>query len=124
MWFVSSRKLQSGFILELLVVWLLVCFFVFVVVVVVGVFFCGLVCAREGRDQNSPAGLFWQLEEIFGSWRSFGFLACAGEQDPGPVLVRPSQPTPPRTSPPSGRSSCPLVLVLHNFPCRSLLQSR
>ena len=46
MWFVRSSKLQSGFILELLLVWLLVCFFVSVVVVGGGVFFCGLVCAR------------------------------------------------------------------------------
>ena len=68
MWFVSSSKLQSGFILELLLVWLLVCFFVFVVVGG-GVFFCGLVWAR--------GPLVWWTESktpsrgLFGSWKFF-----------------------------------------------------
>ena len=80
MWFVSSSKLQSGFILELLLVWLLVCFFV-VVVGGGGVFFWGLVFAR-----NYPRGPFL----VFVSWKFFlavgGIvgLACAGEQDPAP----------------------------------------
>ena len=67
MWFVSSSKLQSGFVLELLLVWLLVCFLLLLLLLVVVCFFVGGQRAKHPRGPVLSAGLFCQLEVFFGS---------------------------------------------------------
>ena len=123
MWFVGSSKLQSGFILELLLVWLLVCFFVFVVVVG-GVFFFVLVVCQElpsralsgGQRATHPRGAFLSVGSFF--WQ-LGFFFLLSELDPPQAGVGPNVGGGVPYSLGGGSSFLPLVLVLQGYSCRN-----